>query len=568
LFLDESATQGQLLGRASVIAHETAHMWFGDLVTMRWFDDVWMKEVFANFMAAKIVNPSFPELDHDLRFLLAHYPAAYAVDRTEGANPIRQPLENLSEAGSLYGAIIYQKAPIVMRQLELLVGEDAFRDGLREYLDSHRYGNATWPDLIAVLDRLSPLDLVTWSRTWVEEPGRPTIETRVESTSSGASVTFRQEDPRGRGLQWEQTIRPWVGSRQERPGAGVRLAPDASVRTEGRVDFVLPNGDGLGYGLFRQTDASRAWLLAHLREIPAPVPRAVAWVTLWDELLEGDVPPLAWVDMAARSIESEGEELLVSRMLADLDAVVWRVLTPAQRADAASRLEGLVWSRLESAEPPSLKASFFNAYVDLATTPEALSRIETIWREEDGVPGLPLSERDLTGLAQQLAVREVDGAEGILDVQAVRIRNPDRRAEYDFVRPALSADPGVRDRLFASLSNPVNREREPWVLAAVGFLQHPTRSEQSLGYIRPSLELLEEIQRTGDIFFPQRWLDATLGGHGSPAAAEVVRAFLAERPEVPARLKGKLLQSSDFLFRAATMRDPDMRGPGRGRSPD
>ena len=86
LLLDESATQNQLLGRASVIAHETAHMWFGDLVTMRWFNDVWMKEVFANFMAAKIVNPSFPEVNHELRFLLSHYPAAYEVDRTPGAN--------------------------------------------------------------------------------------------------------------------------------------------------------------------------------------------------------------------------------------------------------------------------------------------------------------------------------------------------------------------------------------------------------------------------------------------------------------------------------------------------
>src|SRR5688500_13107584 len=128
--LDESATQNQLLDRASTIAHETAHMWFGDLVTMQWFNDVWMKEVFANFMAAKIVNPSFPEVNHELRFLLAHYPAAYEVDRTPGANAIRQPLDNLNEAGSLYGAIIYQKAPIIMRHLEAIMGEELFREGL------------------------------------------------------------------------------------------------------------------------------------------------------------------------------------------------------------------------------------------------------------------------------------------------------------------------------------------------------------------------------------------------------------------------------------------------------
>ena len=98
LLLDESATQNQLLGRANTISHETSHMWFGDLVTMRWFNDVWMKEVMANFLAAKIVNPTFPEINHDLRFLLSHYPSAYGIDRTAGANPIRQNLTNLDEA--------------------------------------------------------------------------------------------------------------------------------------------------------------------------------------------------------------------------------------------------------------------------------------------------------------------------------------------------------------------------------------------------------------------------------------------------------------------------------------
>src|SRR6478672_3749062 len=180
LMLDESATQDQMLGRASVIAHETAHMWFGDLVTMQWFSDVWMKEVFANHMAAKIVNPAFPAVNHDLRYLVDYYPSAYGVDRTAGSNEIRQPLKNLDEAGTLYGAIIYQKAPIVMRQLETLVGSDAFRDGLRDYLKAHAFGNASWPDLIALLDARTPEDLAAWSHAWVEERGRPVIATDLK----------------------------------------------------------------------------------------------------------------------------------------------------------------------------------------------------------------------------------------------------------------------------------------------------------------------------------------------------------------------------------------------------
>jgi aminopeptidase N len=179
LLLDESATENQKLDRASTIAHETTHMWFGDLVTMRWFDDVWMKEVFANYFAAKIVNPSFPNINHYLRFLLAYYPPAYDVDRTAGTNAIRQPLANLNEAGTLYGAIIYQKAPIVMRQLETLVGPTVFRDGIREYLRRYSYVNASWPDLIELIADRTPVDLAGWSHAWVNETGRPIVTTRL-----------------------------------------------------------------------------------------------------------------------------------------------------------------------------------------------------------------------------------------------------------------------------------------------------------------------------------------------------------------------------------------------------
>ena len=142
LFLEKSATKSQKLNRASLIAHETAHMWFGDLVTMKWFDDVWLKEVFANFMAAKIVHPTFPDVNHNLGFLLKHHPSAYGEDRSRGTYPIQQRLGNLRNAGTLYGRIIYMKAPVVMRQLETLIGPRALRDGLREYLRKFSYGNA------------------------------------------------------------------------------------------------------------------------------------------------------------------------------------------------------------------------------------------------------------------------------------------------------------------------------------------------------------------------------------------------------------------------------------------
>jgi aminopeptidase N len=568
LLLEESATQEELLGRASLIAHEAAHMWFGNLVTMRWFEDVWMKEVFANFMAAKIVNPAFPEIDHDLRFLLAHYPAAYRVDRTAGANPVRQTLDNLNEAGSLYGAIIYQKAPIVMKHLELLMGEAAFREGLRRYLAEHRYANASWPDLIAILDTRTSEDLVTWSEVWVNEARRPTVTTEVE-TVGGKVVSLRlaQRDPEDRGRLWNQRLEVALGyadgSVRRIPAhlRGPRLEV-AEASGAPAPDYVLANGAGIGYGDFELEDGTREHLLEHLPGLPDPRLRAVAWISLWDAMLEGAVSPVDLVDLALEALESEDEELNVQRLLDGLADAYWRFVSPEARRTLAPQVEALLWRSMTGTSRPTLKAAYFGAYRRVALTQHGVDRLERVWREEGGIEGLPLAEGDFTALAQGLAVRGVARSEEILTRQLERITNPDRRAEFEFIRPALSGDPAERDRFFESLKDPASREHEPWVLAALGHLHHPLRAARAERYIRPSLDMLEEIQRTGDIFFPLGWLDATLGGHSSSSAARAVRDFLDERPDLPPRLRGKLLQAADPLFRATHILEGASPRPG------
>jgi aminopeptidase N len=556
LFLEPTATQAERLGRASLIAHETAHMWFGDLVTMRWFNDVWMKEVFANFMAAKIVNPSFPDVNHELRFLLAHYPAAYAVDRTAGANPIRQSLENLDEAGSLYGAIIYQKAPIVMRQLEQRVGAEPFRDGLRTYLGTHAYGNASWPDLIAVLDPLTEEDLGAWSDVWVESPRRPIVTTRLRiGGDSVVELGWTQHDPDSLGLLWPQRLSPalvYADTVRRFPAdltRRQRLVPAA--RGAPRPLFVLPNGDGTPYGRFVPDSLSMNGLIQALPGARDDILRAAGWLTVWDAMLEARVPPMTVLDVALRMLETESSELMHQRVLADLGDLYWRFLAPVTRQTVAPGLETFLWSRLGQASTRSLRATYLNAYRSVALTPAALKRLERLWRGNERIPDLPLAERDLTALAEALAVREVPAWDAILRTQRDRITNPDRRARFEFVMPALSADTAVRDAFFERLRDPKNREHEPWVLSAVGYLHHPLRAEHAERYILPSLELLEEIQRTGDIFFPLGWLNATLDGHNTPAAAATVHAFLDTNPGLPARLRGKVLQAADGLERSA-----------------
>jgi len=559
LLLDEAATQSQKLGQASLIAHETAHMWFGDLVTMNWFDDVWTKEVFANFMAAKIVSPSFPEINHDLRFFLTHYPAAYEVDRSDGANPIRQPLDNLNEASTLYGAIIYQKAPIVMRQLELLVGESAFRDGLREYLNTFRFGNATWSDLIEILDRRAPEDLKAWSHVWVEEAGRPQIVPYLALNSDGtiSSLTLRQSDPKGQGRLWNQRLEVLLAYKNKPRYFPVQLSGE-SVPVEGatglpKPDFILVNGKGNGYGYFELDPLTRQFLMAQLPSIKDDLARAIAWVTLWDAMLEQQVAPDALIELALKALPAEKVELNVQRVTEYLTSAYWRFIPARARRQIAPQIEDLLWQRMEKAPTTSLKSTYFKTFSSIVLSEAGAHKLERVWRKEITISRLPFSEQDYTTMALELAVREVPGWSEMLNEQLARIKDPERKARFEFVMPAVAADASVRDAFFENLAKVENRRHEPWVLEGVTYLHHPLRAERSEKYILPSLELVEEIQRTGDIFFPKRWLDATLDGHSSERAASIVRQFLADHPNYPSRLKGQIVQAADGLFRAAVI---------------
>jgi aminopeptidase N len=557
LLLDPSATTNQKLGRASLISHETSHMWFGDLVTMKWFNDVWMKEVFANFMAAKIVNPSFPEINHQLRFLYAHYPAAYDVDRTPGTNAIRQRLDNLNEAGSLYGAIIYQKAPIVMRQLEMIVGETGLRDGLREYLKGHAFGNASWSDLIGVLDARTSDDLEAWSRAWVERAGRPEIAVDVGSgPGPGLHLAFRQRDPVSeRGLSWSQQAHvlsafPRAVRRTEvrLESGGVSLTVNDTSR---RPVFVLPTGGGVAYGDFVLDPDSRKYLTTHLADVTDPLTRGAALVTLWEEMLGARVPPDAIFDMLVAALPRESDELTVQRMLSYLQQAFWKFLTPAQRDARVPAVERMLRAGLDAAQTASLKSAWFNALRDVARTAPTVDWLQRVWKQTATVPGLTLAEPDYITLTLELAVRDVPSWKQMLDEQTTRIQNPDRKAQFQFVRPALSADVAERDAFFASLADVRNRRREAWVLQGLSYLHHPLRAAAAEKHIGPSLEMLREIQRTGDIFFPKRWVDATLSGHQSASAAKRVSAFLGNlASEYPERLRRIVLASADELFRA------------------
>jgi aminopeptidase N len=551
LFLDDNASVNRKMGRASLIAHETAHMWFGDLVTMDWFNDVWMKEVFANFMAAKIVQPSFPEIDHDLRFLLAHYPGAYSVDRTKGANPIIQPLDNLKNAGTMYGAIIYQKAPIVMRHLERMIGDDKMKESLREYLSNYQFGNAVWDDLVKIIDGKSPEDIEQWSNVWVKTAGMPEYEWR---SIGDTTLAILEQKPDSANRIWIQAItyNP-DGFDTRNDVTTTNLAKQRASAQE--YDPMFANVDGFSYGYFHLGEQTEKYLADHYINDRGPVFRATMVINLWESMLHGESPgPTKLQGYFNSFLKYEENPLIIDYILGQYETLWWTFLTDDVRNASQKDTEALVWALLQKTKDKGMKASYFRTYRNLAMTAEGLKRLEKLWNGSLTVQDLTLSEEDKITLAYELALKMPENQSDILAKQLELTQNPDRKERMKFVMPALSHDELVRDKFFESLKLEANREREPWVLDALGYLHHPLREKSSEKYLLPSLDLLQEIQLSGDIFFPQRWLNTTFEGHTSKASLETIDQFLKLNPEYPAYLRKKILQATDMSERGYNLK--------------
>jgi aminopeptidase N len=551
LFLDAGATRDQENGRAGLISHETSHMWFGDLVTMQWFNDVWMKEVFANFMADKITQGNQSNASFDLKFLIDHFPAAYTVDRTPGANPIRQPLENLQEAGTLYGNIIYHKAPVMMRQLERLMGKNAFRDGLRQYLKQYQFGNATWPDLINILDAKTPADLQTWNKVWVNEAGRPVINYSMQQ-KDGHITKFTLNQTTENGLPYLLPqffeIALVYADHVEQLSVNMNQQNLSVKEFEGKTLplYFIFNSSGQGYGLF-PVDFNA---LSHITELKDPVMRASVYINLYESMLTGNAITSAdLLTLYQNILLKEPEELnlgLITRYVTD---IFWRLLPAKERSNMAVYLENQLWQAMQTETVANKKKILFRAYQNIALSVDAKERLYRIWKDQKPPAGVKLTEDDYTSLSLTLAVKEYH-ADSILVQQLSRITNDDRKKRLQFMLPALSADVAVRDAFFASLKNEKNREKEAWVIAALEYLHHPLRTATSIRYLKETLGLLQEIQMTGDIFFPYSWLQSSFGNYQTPEAAAIVESFLAEHPDYNPRLKAKILQTTDPLFRA------------------
>lgn len=557
LFLDKNATQNRKLSRAKLIGHETSHMWFGDLVTMRWFNDVWMKEVFANFMADKIMNPVFPEINHKLNFMMSHYPSAYSEDRTKGTNAIRQYLGNLKNAGSLYGRIIYNKAPIMMRQLESLLGEAEFKEGIQEYIQTYSNENADWSELVTILDHKTTSDIKSWSDVWVNSSGRPLFTEEVDLNEKGNVTKFviHQKAEDGSQKVWVQSFKIQLKDKRgfektiNLKNMGNSFDISSAVK-DFKPGQILYNTNGFGYGVFPIYKDK----ISSYKDIDDEVSRGAQFINLYENMLRGVVNPLETYGVFFEAMLVEENELILNYLSGRIQTIYWTFLTKKQQHAVQQKTESQLFTLLKKELPKNIKKTLFTLYQSTAISEKGKENLYAIWSKNKRIKNLFLNENESTSLAMKLAIYEHPKASEILKEQGAAISNKDRLARFQWLLPSLSNNEVIRDSFMKSLLEKENREKESWVQTALGNIHHPLRQDSATKHLKVILEELEAIQLTGDIFFPKGWLASSIGNYASKEAAVVLQSFLDTHPNYNPILLKKILQTTDNLTRAQNIK--------------
>lgn len=539
VFLEKNATQEDELARMELIAHETAHLWFGDLVSVKWFEDVWAKEVLASFMAAKITRRHYNTVDHDLNFLKTYQNAAICVDRTEGTHAIAQELNNLNHASLLYDEIIYDKAPVMMRMLEQVMGAPSLQNGLNKYLVKYQFNNASWDDLLTMLDKEAPSAGVRrFSDIWVKQKGMPIISTAYRN----GEVVVTQTDPFNRGIFWPQKfqVRAIYDLGESKTLTFDMQKPTMTYRLNKRPDYLVPNSDGKGYGRFALDDEFVNKMPKRLITTRNDLSRYALLLAIHDNYLMGKIPPSHFGEIF-RMMVREKNPLIMSTAIDHMFKIVDDV-----KEDQRAALELCVMDLLTENKTKECHQFIIRKMTNYASSPEVLDQLERIWtRHNDPL----LNEHDYMEMAYRLAIMHPKQWQEFLQTQRGRLQTEELRKEFDYVGRACNPNPDERTALFNKLLRPENRLQEPWAIHTLRLLNSDVFEPQSNSYIEPSLKSLEYLQQTSDIFFPSKWMNALMAGHKSKEAVRIIEQFLTANPNYPDNLKNKVLSASWILMK-------------------
>jgi len=530
LFLGSNPSKDEELTRMELIAHETSHLWFGDMVSLKWFEDVWTKEVFANFMASKITRRTFSKIDHDLNFLKTYQTRAIAIDRTEGTHPIAQELKNLNHASLLYDDIIYDKAPVMMRILEYMMGAAQLQTGLQSYLQKYFFKNASWDDLIQTLDQQSPSAGVRqFSEVWVKQKGLPTIHTSYQN----GKLTVSQQDPYGRGLFWRQKfeIRLVYDMEESRTITIDMNQPTVTIDLRKRPNSIIPNYTGRGYGRFTLDKAYTDILPLRLLVTRGDLQRYALLLTLHDNYLMGRIPANYFGELY-RNMCKEKNPLIMQTSIDHMFQIAFDRIPSERRT-----LEQCIMDLLAENISADCRQIIIRKMAANATSPEVLNQLYNIWNKQAD----PLfDEHDYMEMAYRLAMMRPNQWKEIIDRQLGYLNSDILQEEFKYVSRACNPDRQAQEQLFRTIVEKENRQHEPWALHALRLLNDGTREKYSNSYITQSLNALEYIQSTSDIFFAGNWLNTLFRQHKSQEALQMAEAFIDKNPGFQQNLLNKI----------------------------
>ncbi|MEE1620230.1 aminopeptidase N [Zafaria sp. Z1313] len=461
------ATEAQYEARANTIMHEMAHMWFGDLVTMRWWDDLWLKESFADYMGTLAVDEATDFETAWTTFANRRKAWAYVQDQLPTTHPIVADIGDLEAARQNFDGITYAKGASVLKQLAAFVGRDAFEEATRAYFRRHAYGNTSLQDFLDVLAEASGRDMGTWSRAWLQTAGVPVLGIELDEDDAGAVTSARlvQEglDP----ATGAEVLRPHVlrvGSFELRDGALERTGSleaeiaGASVELSGlagrpRPALLLPNDADLSYAKVRFDDGSLEVLLGHLDTLREPLARATAWASLWNMVRDAALEAPRFLDAVRRMAGSVGDVGVLATLLSQAGTAVRLYCPPAVRREEHRLLAAALRGHLDSAAPGSdLQLAFARSLVSLARDGGLDDFVEALLGEAHPVDGLVVDEELRWALLQAAAAR------GLVDAE---------RLEAELVlRPSAAASVG--HALALASRREANVKRAAWDAALSG----------------------------------------------------------------------------------------------------
>ncbi|HET7467805.1 MAG TPA: aminopeptidase N [Candidatus Dormibacteraeota bacterium] len=492
-------TEASRLRRAETILHEMAHMWFGDLATMKWFDDLWLNESFATYMAYVSMTGGTRFKNAWLDFATRIKSSARAQDQLPSTHPIVADIPDVEAVHLNFDAITYEKGASVLKQLVSWVGEERFYKGISEYFRRHAYGNTELPDFLKPLEEASGRDLQAWSRVWLETEGVNTLAIDLE-TDGGLikRLAVNQSAPPDHPTLRPQRMRLGL---YDLDGSSLRHRESVEIDVDGEATavallagkpapaLIVPDETDDAYAKLRLDSRSLATAREHLKDVTDPLARAVLWGALWDMTRDAQLPARDFVRTTLANIDGETDSVLTFPFILRMESAIETYGSLAHRAETRESLAAGSHQRAQRAEPGSDQQLLWAmTFIDNARTAGDVARVRDLL---DG-------ESEFEGLKIDFAVRW-SAVTALVRIGA---------ASDDLIAAELKRDPTEEGRRFAATaraSRPTrDAKEEAWSAVKDGDeVSLAMKRAFAAGFHRPDQEELLEP-------FVQRYFDELL----------------------------------------------------------